>query len=40
MRMLLLKTAVLLAVALLLAPAFVRAPVGMKHKHPLQVGIT
>ena len=40
MRMLLLKTAVLLALALLLAPAFVLAPAGMKHKHPLQVGIT
>ena len=40
MRMLLLKVVALLALALFLAPALVLASAGMKHKHPLQVGLT
>jgi hypothetical protein len=40
MRMLLLKITALLALALLLAPALALAPAGMKHKHPLQAGLT
>ena len=38
--MLLLKIVALLALALFLVPAFVLAPAGMKHKHPLQAGLT
>ena len=38
--MLLLKIVALLALALFLAPALMLAPAGMKHKHPLQAGLT